>query len=670
MNYKINLFSVCSALLLASCGTNREQNKLPEQLNSDRNDFYNLINIKNVPDSQKDQDWFVFADLGSWTGYALPENEATRLAGSFVGPYMMTGRGWVACSLAEPLIRINGEKYDLARNIQTAKYYPGKLVQEFSDERLSFVTELCFSSARTAVIRSYVKNVGSEELNISMQWHGGVYENNASLSLNGNSVNIQQKQEPSYTSVNFNTAKEVRLQGRDSLLVVEQESYQLKPGDGFETVSTQTFAFDEASLNTELAHLKDMNVAQVFSDNEKRWNNYLSSLFNSDSPFMRENKYRHVVTKAVMTLVANWRTASADILHDGSYPSYNGFFGIWSWDSWKHAAANALYNPEEAKNEVRCLFDYQAENGMIPDFVSRNKDRINWRDTKPPLAAWAVKCIYDATGDKAFVAEMFDKLYKYHQWWYTHRDHDKNGICEYGSTDGTLLAACWESGMDNGVRFDDAVMLKNDPEDAWSMNQENICLNSFLYAEKGFLADMADLLDKKDLASQLRKDADALKMHIQTKMFDEETGFFYDTRLETGEFIKVMGAECWLPLWAGVATPEQARKVLDKMLDPKKFNSRVPLGTLDISHPRLRPTRGYWRGPVWIDQVYFGVTGLRNYGFNEEADMFVSKYIDNAQGLLTDGPIHENYNPLTGETLNCPNFGWSSAVTIKMLLNK
>lgn len=670
MNYKINLFSVCSALLLASCGTNREQNKLPEQLNSDRNDFYNLINIKNVPDSQKDQDCFVFADLGSWTGYALPENEATRLAGSFVGPYMMTGRGWVACSLAEPLILINGEKYDLARNIQTAKYYPGKLVQEFSDERLSFVTELCFSSARTAVIRSYVENVGSEELNISMQWHGGVYENNASLSLNGNSVNIQQKQEPGYTSVNFNTAKEVRLQGKDSLLVVEQESYRLKPGDGFETVSTQTFAFDEASLNTELAHLKDMNATQVFSDNEKRWNNYLSSLFNSDSPFMRENKYRHVVTKAVITLVANWRTASADILHDGSYPSYNGFFGIWSWDSWKHAAANALYNPEEAKNEVRCLFDYQAENGMIPDFVSRNKDRINWRDTKPPLAAWAVKCIYDATGDKAFVAEMFDKLYKYHQWWYTHRDHDKNGICEYGSTDGTLLAACWESGMDNGVRFDDAVMLKNDPEDAWSMNQENICLNSFLYAEKGFLADMADLLDKKDLASQLRKDADALKMHIQTKMFDEETGFFYDTRLETGDFIKVMGAECWLPLWAGVATPEQARKVLDKMLDPKKFNSRVPLGTLDISHSRLRPTRGYWRGPVWIDQVYFGVTGLRNYGFNEEADMFVSKYIDNAQGLLTDGPIHENYNPLTGETLNCPNFGWSSAVTIKMLLNK
>ena len=45
---------------------------------------------------------------------------------------------------------------------------------------------------------------------------------------------------------------------------------------------------------------------------------------------------------------------------------------------------------------------------------------------------------------------MFDKRYKFHQWWYAERDHNHNGICEYGSTDGTLIAACWESGMDNG----------------------------------------------------------------------------------------------------------------------------------------------------------------------------------------------------------------------------
>ena len=95
----------------------------------------------------------------------------------------------------------------------------------------------------------------------------------------------------------------------------------------------------------------------------------------------------------------------------------------------------------------------------------------------------------------------------------------------------------------------------------------------------------------------------------------------------------------------------------------------VPLGTLDVSHPKLRPINGYWRGPVWIDQVYFGVTGLKKYGMVDEANRIIKQYVHNAYGLTGDGPIHENYNPLTGEPLNVPHFGWSSATTILMLLN-
>ncbi|MEG0891105.1 MAG: trehalase family glycosidase [Bacteroidales bacterium] len=654
-------------ITIASCSNNVE-NFSVEPLKNSRDDFSNLINIKNVPQGQKDRDKFVFADCGSWIGYALPQKEYNEYAGAFIGPYMMSGWGWIATSLAEPIITLNGEKYDMARNIQTTTYYPGKLEQIVKNESIEFRTQLCYGSAATVYISSSVKNIGNKDVTISLKWNGGVYEDSAELTMEGNSVTITENREKAKLVANFKTASGVKLVGKDSLCAVEKENVVLKVGENFETLITQTFCYKQEDLDKEIKENLNIEAKDVFAKNAERWNGYLSSLFASDSKFMKENKYRNVVAKALITLVSNWRVPAGDILHDGSYPSYNGFFGMWSWDSWKIASANALFNPQQAKNEMRCLFDYQAENGMIPDFVSRFKDRNNWRDTKPPLAAWAVKNIYDATGDKEFVAEMFDKLYTYHKWWYSHRDNNGNGVCEYGSTDGSLIAACWESGMDNGVRFDDAIMLKNAPDSSWSMNQENICLNSFLYAEKEYLSQMAKMLDKDDIAAQLDKEAQALKEHIQTKMFDKETGFFYDTRIGTGEFIKVMGAECWLPLWAGVATEDQARLVLDKMLDPTKFNSKLPLGTLDISHPSLRATRGYWRGPVWIDQVYFGVTGLRKYGFNKEADMFIKKYIENAQGLLTDGPIHENYNPLTGETLNCPNFGWSSATTIKMLL--
>lgn len=666
----MNIFSLSVFSLFLSCTQNGGQQAETEKLADSRNGYYNLINIKNAPKYERDRDCFVFSDLGSWIGYALPENEANENTGGFVGPYMMTGRGWIASTLAQPSMTVNGERFDFARNIQTAKYYPGKLVQEFRNEQVYFVTELCYESAQTAVIRTSVRNISDKELDISLSYEGGLLGKNASLKAMDKGVLINTGVEDAQLAVRFLTADQVNVVGKDSLRVAEKVSLALASGAEYQGAYTETFAFDEASLQNELKAQSSMNVEQVFTKNEERWNGYLASIFKGESPYLKENKYRRVMVKAMITLVSNWRTPAGDILHDGCYPSYCGFFGVWSWDSWKHASATALFNPELAKNEIRCLFDYQAENGMIPDYVSRFKERINWRDTKPPLAAWAVMNVYENTGDKAFVEEMFDKLYKYHRWWYTDRDHDKNGVCEYGSTDGTLIAAAWESGMDNGVRFDEAEMLKNEPENAWSMNQENICLNSFLYAEKGYLAKMAQMLGKNELADKLTQEAKALKEHIQTKMFDPETGFFYDTRIGTGEFIKVMGAECWLPLWAGIATPEQARQVLDKMLDPTKFNSTVPLGTLEISHLRFRPTRGYWRGPVWIDQVYFGVMGLRKYGFDKEADMFVRKYIANAQGLLTDGPIHENYNPLTGETLNCPNFGWSSAVTLRMLLNQ
>lgn len=266
--------------------------------------------------------------------------------------------------------------------------------------------------------------------------------------------------------------------------------------------------------------------------------------------------------------------------------------------------------------------------------------------------------------------EIFDKLYKFHQWWYAERDHDHNGICEYGSTDGTLIAAAWESGMDNGVRFDDTRMLKNEMEKAWSMDQENICLNSFLYVDKLTLSEMASILGKQELSEQLAKEAEVIKLYVQTKMYDSESGFFYDIRLNDRTPVKVMGAEGWLPLWAGIATPEQAESVKNIMMDEKHFNSYLPLGTLDVSHPALRPTFGYWRGPVWFNQVYFGITGLKRYGYVEEADLLTRKFMAHAQGLMTDGPIHENYNPLTGEVLNAPNFGWSSALILRLLLDQ
>ena len=71
--------------------------------------------MKNVPEQSVDGDLNLFSDLGAWSGYALPVNQSRAFAGAFIGPMTMHGRGWIAQTLAQPTLVVNGEKYDLVR---------------------------------------------------------------------------------------------------------------------------------------------------------------------------------------------------------------------------------------------------------------------------------------------------------------------------------------------------------------------------------------------------------------------------------------------------------------------------------------------------------------------------------------------------------------------------
>lgn len=80
--------------------------------------------------------------------------------------------------------------------------------------------------------------------------------------------------------------------------------------------------------------------------------------------------------------------------------------------------------------------------GFVPDLIAwnlspeRGGDGGNWneRNTKPSLAAWSVMEVYNVTEDKARLAEMYPKLVAYHDWWLRNRDHNSNGVPEYGAT--------------------------------------------------------------------------------------------------------------------------------------------------------------------------------------------------------------------------------------------
>ena len=670
----IHISLIAAILSLSSCAQKAEEKKGNNA--TDLQDKYtNVLNIQGIPAKQYDLKPFGFSDMGAWHGYALPHQDSTSYYGGFAGPLSMKMWGqWLGKNLCQLELTnaSNNEIIDLSDAKAEMIYKPGMLKQILKLKDLTIDIRLIFASNRTSLLQTSITNNSAEDLNLQVGWKGQLFDKGLQLATSTNGI-----------QVNYEKSDEVFLiqnqEGKELAIADDKLSYQmnlkeiqaLKAGEQSKITILHSHYFNNQEIMAEANQLKTWleNPQQVFADNKTRWNEYLTKALDSKNTLLDKEENKRLAVKCVQTLTSNWRSPAGDLQHDGVFPSaaYQGFYGFWSWDSWKQAVALVRFNPELAKSNLHSMFQYQDDMGMVADCVYFDPKENNWRDTKAPLAAWAVLEIYKRTQDLDFVGEMYPKLVKYHKWWYQYRDHDQNGLCEYGSTDGTIIAAKWESGMDNAVRFDDAKMLKNN-DHGWSMDQESVDLNAYLFAEKEQLADLAELLGKSEEANEFDSQAKKLKERIAKEFYDETRGFFYDRAVKTGELLTVQqGPEGWIPLYTKIANQEQAKGVKSLLTDPTKFATKVPFPTLVADHKKFNPLKGYWRGPVWLDQAYFGIQALKNYGYNTEADRLSLKLLQNAEGLLQDAPIRENYHPITGEGLNANHFSWSAAHYLLLL---
>ena len=711
--------------------------------------YANVLDMTGVPEPDIYGDYSTnkynnFCDMGAWHGYYLHPQDATDAYGGFAGPVIFAEEYPVnlsECIGKWVITGTDGTAYDLADAAATVNAYPGKLVQGYELENIDLKLELIFASGRTALIRTTIDNKTDEALELNLKQTGSIFDSyDAYGSPSGTSLEATEDG----VAVNFQTIREIW-----SYMTTEENKFNIRfdqpvttevsedvlsyestfeapitvePDEPYVTYQTQSFTFTDEEAAEEADKTADMLASGdgYFVENSERWQGYVDTIDNADV----DQAYKNAAVKAIETLMTNWISAAGALQHGGIVPSksYQWFIGLWGWDSWKQATGMARFNPEAAEDNIRAHFDYQItpddpvrpqDAGTIVDCIfynlgpERGGDSGNWneRNSKPALAAWAVYNIYRQTGDVAFLEEMYPKLVAYHNWWYTNRDVDHNGIAEYGAMvhdshyqydregnilldengeplfdeDAIIEAAAWESGMDNATRFDKE---GNGPDDigvhvfpvrnadneivGYSINQESVDLNSYLYAEKAFLMSMAEVLGYDEDVAKYEKEAAYVRDYINTNMFDEETGFYYDLQTnEDGSEKKLLvnrgkGTEGWLPLWAKLATPEKAARVAENMLDEDKFYRPVPFPTASADNDKYSPST-YWRGPVWLDQALYAVEALQNYGYEDEAREAAYRLFDNTEGLLGDGPIRENYNPETGEGLHTKNFSWSAA---------
>lgn len=600
-----------------------------------RYEFSNILDIAYTPDTlTRCRGWFT--DAGSWMGFTLPQKD--HWVNGFCGPFSldMNRRQW----MAQSAVTVGyADQTNAAFTPDSTCYFPGELYLSANSEEGRIIQRLNFLDASTALLRIH-SDAGKELSLTASEW--------------GKEIQVQTDQNtviarhPSGEIVALTFTPDVSVESSDN-------NYQAKTnGSEHDTYVAISFYTGEKELSAGLqkAQLALSNPQEGLKANKERWEGYLTKILRKDM----KPEYDRIAVKAVVTLISNWRTHRGGLLHEGIVPSHAAYYfvGFWAWDTWRFSAALAKFDPELAKDNIRAMFDYQQPDGMIIDCIYTDPAENNARDSKPPLVSWAVDEIFTHTNDTAFISEMYPQLMAYYKWWYNKRDHNHNGMCEYGSTDGTLEAAAWESGMDNAIRFDDAKMLKNDgAEDAWSMDQESVDLNAYLALECKLLKKFAGILgvtfDGPDYSNQ-----------VADYFFDKEKGFFFDRRLKDGSFIQEPGCEAYTPLWTEVATADQVKAMLPLLTDTAKFSTYIPFPTVAADNPKYNP-RGYWRGPIWLDQTYFAIRGLRNYGYNKMADEYTLQVFDRLQGLKEGAPIHENYGTHTGELLKAPHFSWSSS---------
>ncbi|MBL4745235.1 MAG: trehalase [Flavobacteriaceae bacterium] len=627
----------------------------------------NTLDYLGTPTHPKDRNMLMFSDQGAWFAYSLPKVKSL----GFSGPFLMTQQNgvWASDILSELQLIEHGKPVVFSSHKRDG--FLSHLEQTLANDHLKVTQQLFFTSGHTAVLNTYITNISEAKIVLRSNWKGMLFPN-LGLKITreaSNELSIRSSKSQAVGHLVFD--KETTLFVNDSSYISQGDNFTLLPNEQKELRLSQTFIFPEYDWEQEKRKLNPLKFSGNITDRIEDKEIQLARLFSYKKEQLTDSIYQIPLAKSVFTLQNNWRIAAGELKFEGLFPSYHykWFHGFWAWDSWKHAAGLAKYNSELAKNQMRTMFEYQSENGFVVDCIFRDTsiEKHNYRDTKPPLAAWAVSKIIQEDDAVDFIKEMYPKLKLYHSWWYKNRDYDQDGLCEYGATDGTLVAAKWESGMDNAVRFDTSKILKTS-EDAYSLNQESVDLNAYLYAEKLYLSELALKIGLKDDSDHYLKEATILKLKIQSQFYDEEDGWFYDTSLDGKTKIKVKGCEGWLPLWANAATATQASRVKEVMMDPAEFFTKVPFQTLSASDPKFNPMEGYWRGPNWLDQSYFGIVGLQNYGFDKEAQKATVQLLKGAAGILEKGPsIRENYHPISGEGLNAQNFSWSAAHVLMLL---
>jgi hypothetical protein len=332
--------------------------------------------------------------------------------------------------------------------------------------------------------------------------------------------------------------------------------------------------------------------------------------------------------------------------------------------------AYAHLDPASAMDSQRLFLEAQEPDGYIPyrigPYVLRTFPVEGEKTTSAPFYSWVNWEVYRIAKDRvearAFLEDAYRSGAAFVEFLVANRDRDRDGLLEWGGH------AVLESVRDSLVPIWD-LLGKNDPK-APSL-VEALDLSVMVVQEMRSLSEMAEELGRKDESVSWRKRADDLARRIEETMWDDSTGFYYNVDRDTNRFVTAGGLDLrrqeiigFLPLWAGVASPERAKALVAKLTDPKKFWRRFGVPTLAADDPGYEPqirTCCQWNGAVWLEWNYLVFSGLRLYGYEDLARELGERMVNAAATQLSrNHRFWESYSPDEVKLASPQSYIWNS----------
>ena len=386
----------------------------------------------------------------------------------------------------------------------------------------------------------------------------------------------------------------------------------------------------------------------------------------------------------------------------------------WNWDSAFVAMGFARFDCARAWAELTTLFKGQWSDGMIPSIVFHsNADHyypgpLAWGThhtppttgiTQPPVAATAARMIYAADTDRdratKMLSQTFDHLFANHKWWHTIRDPDATGL--------VTVVHPWETGRDNSPDWDGPLSAIVPQVDVSALRKDNKVVDpserptDLFYNRVMSLVEQAKSFDwdgvtvAKNLSMRvcdlgiqsilLRADQDLLFLaDILNRSLEADTlrlwiartqsaftrlkapdGSYRSLDLISGELAPCMTSASFLPLYAGIATAQEAKSMVDTL---SHWQQRTPylVASSDPYHESY-DSRRYWRGPLWIVVNRMIADGLTRYGYADWAETIRKT----SEACIMQYGFREAFDPQNGEGLGGKDFSWTAAMWLEWI---